>query len=255
MIVLVAAMIFQKHKKSSDEEVSARKISEDVKITDLGILDGIEYVEIKKHSSTYSVAYSGIIDELVNKISLLEIEPEKESYLDLMPDYTNKSSYHLTGYNNSGKDKKLVEIVFISNSFITIDSDNYVITSEGDIYDYLAELCEYCVVPLPDLIEGSIFKYECSEELGELSKTEVFEFYNSIKDSRPVSEEEFKNCEGYEKYLSIETVNNEFIDFYMVSDTIYITYKEKNVSITQTAIDAGVGKEWKTECYFAMEKK
>ena len=238
------------------ELATTSKKNEEIEITDLGKLTDVKYIEISRHNDTYIISSMDIIEEMIGKINILEIEEQKVTSLDYLNGSSSmKDGYIIKGYNNLNKDKELFKFVFASDELMQVGIKEYKIISNGRIYDYLRKLCEYCIVPLPKLVEGSILKYEYSENLGELSKEEVFEIYCGIVDSKPIHKEEFTDSIEYESFVSIETVNDEFIDIYMVEDTIYTRYRIKNLNFSPLLKEELGNKEeleWKIECYYVL---
>ena len=225
--------------------------NKDVKIIELEDFENVGYIVIKYTSKTGEIIDKEIIGQIVNEIKNLDIKKAEVNYgINCnATGYYREPGYTIIGYEDKSRGEAVFDIDF-AGGLITLSGDEkYSFKSGANLYDLVKETLDYCVVPLPHLLEGSILEYKCSDDLGELTKAEVYEKYCGIADSKPIKKEEFESNMECDSYISIETVDDEFIDMYMVGDKIYTRYRIKQINGSY-GVNGEDEYKWVKDCYF-----
>lgn len=230
VIVLIAGIVL-KYVEKKENRKQVIKANEEIR--NLEKYDNIGYMVISKLNETYIISNREMITEVVKKLAGIEIEDVIKE--DWSIDRCNKNmlggggytAFKIEGYRSEEDDTPILNFWVYSNEGIRF-GDKYKINPDSGIDDYLRDLRTYCIKPLPKLMEGSIFKYSNSENFGELDKLTVLQMYSELMEgSKPIHEEEFIDETERESFVSIETVNDEYIDMFYVDEMIYISYKIK----------------------------
>ncbi|MBQ3545559.1 MAG: hypothetical protein IJA34_11350 [Lachnospiraceae bacterium] len=242
VIVIIALVVLNEVFKDDNKEV---------KITELENFENVAYIVIKYTSKTGEITDKEIIGQIVNEIKNLDIKKAEVNYgINCnATGYYRKPGYTIIGYEDKSKGEAVFDIDFASGLITFSGDEKYSFKSSGSLYDLVKETLDYCVVPLPQLLEGSILEYKCSDDWGELTKAEVYEKYCDIADSKPIKKEEFESNMESDSYISIGTVDDEFIDMYMVGDEIYTRYRIKQINRSY-GVNGEDEYKWVKECYF-----
>ena len=221
-----------------------------VKIAELEDFENVGYIVIKYTSKTGEIIDKEIIGQIVNEIKNLDIKKAEVNYgINCnATGYYKKPGYTIIGYEDKSKGEAVFDIDFASGLLTLSGDEKYSSELSANLYDLVKETLDYCVVPLPQLLEGSILEYKCSDDWGELTKAEVYEKYCDIADSKPIEKTIFES-NASDSYISIETVDNEFIDMYMVDDLVYTRYRIKQINRSY-GVNGEPEYKWVKECYF-----
>lgn len=222
-----------------------------VKITELEDFENVGYIVIRYTSKTAEIKDKEIIGQIVDEIKNLEVKEAGLNYginCNFVGNY-GKTGYTVISYKDESKGKEIFDIDFSDGCLVLSKDDKYNFKSGANLYHLVKETLDYCVVPLPELSEGSILEYEYSDDLGKLTKEEVYEKYCDIAESKPIKKEEFESNAKSNSYISIETVDDEFIDMYMVGDEIYTRYRIKQINRSY-GVNGEDKYRWVKECYF-----
>lgn len=92
------------------------------------------------------------------------------------------------------------------------------------IYEYLKDKELYCKKALPEETEKNVYKFQVNG-LENIDKTKFINTYNEMTDAKPIKESEMQESE---KYIEMETYDDDKIVVYYVDSRVYIKYAYKN---------------------------
>ena len=202
------------------------------------------YIEIRHlGSSQKEITDTDIINAIIQELNCMEIK-KRHPYKEFISDctsylrYANKSAFYIKGRDEKGGNV-LFELTIYSNNSIELNDNLYYIKNNTYIYDILDCYSHTGYsAPLPDVTAESILEFNLYGEV-EYTKTDFIITYEKILNSRYVSNEEGvqksksitkDEFEASDSYISIKTIDEEFIDMYFVGDKIYIKYQKEKMN-------------------------
>ena len=138
--------------------------------------------------------------------------------------YTSSNVYKVKIYNDKENRTLKYEMVIKSDDKMTLDNVSYKIKNKTDIYEYLKDKELYCKKALPEETEKNVYKFQVNG-LENIDKTEFINTYNEMTDAKPIKESEMQESE---KYIEMETYDDDKIVVYYVDSRVYIKYTYKN---------------------------
>ena len=185
--------------------------------------DEVEYIEIKYHNKTSEIVNKETITEIIDNLNKLRIEKHKENIIEQLF-YTSSNVYKVKIYNDKENRTLKYEMVIKSDDKMTLDNVSYKIKNKTDIYEYLKDKELYCKKALPEETEKNVYKFQVNG-LKNIDKTEFINTYNEMTDAKPIKESEMQESE---KYIEMETYDDDKIVVYYVDSRVYIKYAYKN---------------------------
>ena len=185
--------------------------------------DEVEYIEIKYHNKTSEIVNKETITEIIDNLNKLRIEKHKENIIERLF-YTSSNVYKVKIYNDKENRTLQYEMVIKSDDKMTLDNVSYKIKNKTDIYEYLKDKELYCKKALPEETEKNVYKFQVNG-LENIDKAEFINTYNEMTDAKPIKESEMKKSE---KYIEMETYDDDKIVVYYVDSQVYIKYAYKN---------------------------
>lgn len=185
--------------------------------------DEVEYIEIKYHNKTSEIVNKETITEIIDNLNKLRIEKHKENIIERLF-YTSSNVYKVKIYNDKENRTLKYEMVIKSDDKMTLDNVSYKIKNKTDIYEYLKDKELYCKKALPEETEKNVYKFQVNG-LENIDKAEFINTYNEMIYAKPIKESEMLESE---KYIEMETYDDDKIMVYYVDSQVYIKYAYKN---------------------------
>ena len=185
--------------------------------------DEVEYIEIRYHNKTSEIVNKETITEIIDNLNKLRIEKHKENIIERLF-YTSSNVYKVKIYNDKETRILKYEMVIKSDDKMTLDNISYKIKDKTDIYEYLKDKELYCKKSLPTETEKNVYKFQING-LENIDKAEFINTYNEMIYAKPIKESEMQESE---KYIEMETYDDDKIVVYYVDSQVYIKYAYKN---------------------------
>ena len=223
-----------------------------------GKIEETGYIEVEHLGSAKNeITDKDIINAITQELCCLEVK-KRHPYKEFISDCTtwinpNKSAFFIKGYDEKNGNE-LFDLTINSNDYIELNSDKYRIKTDTCIYDILDCYSQFThSVGLPDITEENILEFNLHGEV-EYAKEEFVTKYEEVRGSKFITKKEFEDSDSY---ISIKTLDEEFIDMYFVGDKIYTRYrKEKFEDESFDRVREKYGEiisEWAIDCYYVYE--